>query len=63
MPEFGKREVTAGSGVDEGDFAMMGVRGDKCGDVKAIVRWKWKGIAFAVERRIGRAKATSWIDS
>lgn len=55
--------MAAGSGVDEGGFAMVRVRGDKCGDVKAVFGWKWKGVAFAVERRIGRAKATSRIDT
>ena len=63
LEELGKREAAAGGGVDEGGLAMMGMGGDKCGDVKAAVGWKWKGLAFAVECRIGGAEATSWIDS
>lgn len=55
--------MATGSGVDEGGFAMVRVRGDKSGDVKGMVGWKWKGNAFAVESRIGRTKPTLGIDS
>lgn len=61
-PELGVGEVAAGGCVDEGDVAVVGLRGNECGDVERVVGWERDWFAFAVEGGVGFAEAASGID-
>ena len=44
-----RSEMAAGTGVDEGNFTVVGPSRDKCGDIEGIVPGERNGVAFAVE--------------
>ena len=48
-PKFREGEMAAGTGVDEGNFTVVGPSRDECGDIEGIVPGERNGVAFAVE--------------